>query len=69
MPYVMETEALSGHATPEGTDKYYRRSQYDEYKSLDVHHMHFKSPFDSELKITSLGYGTYVGEADDKTDY
>ena len=32
-------------------------------------HMHFKSPFDSELKITSLGYGTYVGEADDQTDY
>jgi len=69
MPYSMTIERLPGFATVEGTERYYRRSQYDEYKSLDVSHMHFKSPFDSELKVTSLGYGTYVGEADDATDF
>jgi len=34
-----------------------------------VHHQNFRSPFDSDLKVSSLGYGTYVGEADDKTDF
>jgi len=26
-------------------------------------------PFNSDLKISSLGYGTYMGDPDDKTDY
>lgn len=42
MPYAMETSRLKGFATAEGTDRYYRRSQYDEYKALDVSHAHFK---------------------------
>jgi len=69
MPYVMEMGRLPGCATKEGTERYYRRSQYDEFKAFDVHHQHFKSPFDSELKITSVGIGSYVGEADDITDF
>lgn len=69
MPYAMETGRLQGFATAEGTDRYYRRSQYDEFKSLDVSHAHFKTPFKSDLKVSTLGYGTYMGEADDKNDY
>ena len=65
----METGRLQGFATAEGTDRYYRRSQYDEFKSLDVSHAHFKTPFKSDLKVSTLGYGTYMGEADDKNDY
>lgn len=69
MPYVMETERLKGFATAQGTERYYRRSQYDEFKSLDVSHAHFKTPFKSDLKVSTLGYGTYMGDADDMTDY
>lgn len=69
MPYAMETERLKGFATQKGTERYYRRSQYDEFKALDVSHAHFKTPFKSDLKVSTLGYGTYMGEADDMTDY
>ena len=69
-PYFMKQDRLKGFATPEGTDKYYRRSQYDENEDgLEVHPLHFRSPFDSQLKLTTLGYGSYVGEPDDQTDY
>ena len=65
----MTVDKLPGFATSQGTERYYRRSQYDEFKSLDVAHSHFKTPFKSDLKISTLGYGSYVGEADDATDY
>ncbi len=32
-------------------------------------HAHFRTPFQSDLKLSSIGYGSYVGDADDKTDY
>ena len=60
---------MKGYATQVGTDKYYRRSQYDVYNSLNVSSQHFRTPFNSDLKITSIGYGTYMGDPDDKTDY
>lgn len=65
----MAQERLPGFATSEGTDRYFRRSQYDEYNSLEVSPAHFRNPFKSDLKISSIGFGTYVGTADDKTDY
>jgi aryl-alcohol dehydrogenase-like predicted oxidoreductase len=36
---------------------------------LEVHPDNFKSPFNSDLKISSIGYGTYIGDPDDHTDY
>ena len=69
MPYAMETQRLKGYATAEGTERYYRRSQYDEYGSYDVSPQHFKMPLHSDLKITTLGYGSYIGDPDDKTDF
>lgn len=34
-----------------------------------MHYDNFKSPFNSDLKISTLGYGTYMGDPDDLTDY
>lgn len=75
--YYMEKDRLKGFATVEGTEKYYRRSQnepedinqinYNE--SLQVHHSNFRSPFNSLLKISTIGYGSYMGNPDDMTDY
>lgn len=60
---------MPGYATAEGTERYYRRSQYDEYNEYNVSSDHFKTPLKSDIKVTSLGYGTYTGEADDITDF
>lgn len=65
----MEQNRIKGFATKEGTDKYYRRSQYGEHEALEVHPENFRMPFNSEIKLSSLGYGTYMGDPDDKTDY
>lgn len=77
--YYMEPNRLKGFATVEGTDKYYRRSQNDESdvepgkmnynESLQVHHQNFRSPINSMLKLSSIGYGSYMGNPDDLTDY
>ena len=75
----MESKRLKGFATVEGTDKFYRRSQNDESEvepgkinyneSLQVHHQNFRSPQNSMLKLSSIGYGSYMGNPDDLTDY
>ena len=66
----METRRLEGFATPEGTDRFYRRAMNeDSYDVLEVSHQNFNSPFNSELKISSIGYGTYMGNPDDFTDF
>lgn len=36
---------------------------------MEVHPENFKYPFNSNLKLTSVGYGTYMGDPDDVTDY
>jgi len=36
---------------------------------MEVHPENFKSPFNSNLRISSLGYGTYMGQPDDMTDW
>jgi aryl-alcohol dehydrogenase-like predicted oxidoreductase len=36
---------------------------------MEVHPENFKSPFNSLIKLTSIGYGSYMGDPDDQTDY
>ena len=36
---------------------------------MEVHPDNFKTPFKSEIKLSSLGYGTYIGDPDDYTDF
>ena len=36
---------------------------------MEVHPDNFKNPFNSDLKISSIGYGTYMGDASDYTDW
>lgn len=68
--YYLDNAALKGWATPEGTDKYYRMSQYGEVEGLVVHHENFNGLFHDELlKLSSVGIGTYTGEPDDATDF
>lgn len=43
-------------------------SQYEDL-NLEVHPDNFKSPFNSDLKISSIGYGSYMGDYDDYTDF
>lgn len=70
MTYLKLNEPLKGWATPAGTDKYYRMSQYGEVEGLEVHHENFKSLFHNEmLKISSVGLGSYMGDPDDITDF
>jgi len=67
--YFRAGERLKGYATELGTDAYYRKSQYDE-PHLEVHPTNFKAPFENmNLKISSLGVGTYMGDPDDYTDF
>jgi aryl-alcohol dehydrogenase-like predicted oxidoreductase len=66
----MNQKRLKGHATMEGTDKFYRRAMNEnEVDAFEVHHENFRSPFNSQLKISSLGIGSYVGDPCDLTDY
>jgi predicted aldo/keto reductase-like oxidoreductase len=67
-PFYFDNVPLPGFATEEGTDAYYKRSQYEDL-NLEVHPDNFKTPFESNIKISSIGYGTYIGDPDDYTDY
>jgi hypothetical protein len=70
MYYLNINQPLKGWASQEGTEKYYRMSQYGEVENLDVHHDNFKSLVHNEMiRITSLGIGTYMGNPDDITDF
>ena len=45
-------------------------SQYGEADNLDVHHDNFKALAQNEqIRITSIGIGSYMGEPDDQTDF
>ena len=47
-PYFMDLKPLRGHATNEGTDKFYRRAMNEnEVDAFEVHHENFRSPFNS----------------------
>ena len=61
---------LQGNADEDGTQRYYNLSQYGEIDNLNVHHDNFKTPCHNEkLRISSVGFGTYMGEPDDETDF
>lgn len=67
--FLNNTEPLEGFCSAEGTQKYYDRSQSGD-TVLDVHPDNFKSPLHApELKISSIGYGSYMGDPDDFTDF
>jgi len=69
-PYYMDLKRLRGHATQEGTDKYYRRAMNEnEADAHEVHPENFRSPFNSLVRISSMGIGSYIGDPDDFTDY
>lgn len=34
-----------------------------------VHHENFRSPYNSMVKVSSVGIGSYMGDPDDLTDY
>ena len=69
-PYYMDLKRLRGYATQEGTDRYYRRAMNEnEVDAFEVHPENFRYPFNSMLRISSLGIGSYVGDPDDFTDY
>jgi hypothetical protein len=36
---------------------------------MEVHPENFKTPFNSNLKLSSIGYGSYVGEPNDIDDW
>jgi aryl-alcohol dehydrogenase-like predicted oxidoreductase len=67
--YYKAGERLRGWASEQGTDTYYRRSQYEDV-NLEVHPSNFRAPFENmNLKLSSLGVGTYMGDPDDITDF
>ena len=71
--YLDLKKKLAGSATADGTDKYYRLSQYGEGEfgqNLDVHHENFRDLMHNEnIKLSSLGIGSYMGEPTDKVDF
>jgi diketogulonate reductase-like aldo/keto reductase len=56
-------DLISGHATEEGTMRYTQRNK-DE-----VHSLNFRTLYNSGVKISSIGLGTYMGPPDDITDF
>ena len=69
-PYYMDQRRLKGFATKEGTERFYRRAMNEnDMDSHEVHHENFRCPFKSEVKVTTLGIGSYMGDPDDITDY
>ena len=36
---------------------------------MEVHPENFKTPYNTGLKLSSIGYGTYIGDPDDMTDF
>ena len=69
-PFFMDKKPLRGFATKEGTDRFYRRAMNEnEVDSFEVHHENFRCIMGSEVKVSTLGIGSYVGDPDDMTDY
>ena len=69
-PFFMRAKRLSGHATYDGTTKFFKRAIGEgDADDLDVHPGNFRTPLHSDLKLSSLGIGTYMGDPDDLTDF
>ena len=41
----------------------------NEIDNFEVHHENFRCVLNSEVKVSTLGIGSYVGDPDDWTDY
>eukprot|EP00347_Sterkiella_histriomuscorum_P019348 403341986 len=67
--YFDQSTRLHGHCSEAGTDRFYRRSQSGENSQYEVHPENFKHTYNQGLKLSSIGYGTYMGDPDDLTDY
>jgi hypothetical protein len=56
-------EPLPGHATEDGTLNYSKRN------TEEVHSQHFRKLYNSDITVSSIGLGTYIGPPDDITDF
>jgi diketogulonate reductase-like aldo/keto reductase len=56
-------ELLPGFATEDGTLNFTKRN------TEEVHSAHFRSLYNSDINISSIGMGTYIGPPDDITDF
>jgi len=61
--YSYSEVALKGFATSEATENYSKRNK-DE-----VHKDHFRTLYDENIKVSSMGLGTYIGAPDDINDF
>jgi len=61
--FNLDESPLLGHADKQGTLKYSLRNKEE------VHKDHFKELFYTNLKVSTIGLGTYVGPPDDITDF
>jgi hypothetical protein len=61
--YSFYDKALKGFGNAEGTDKYTKRN------TKEVHKDHFREIYNSNIKISSFGLGTYIGAPDDINDF
>lgn len=61
--YEFNNKKLKGFATGEKTEKFSTRN------TKEVHKNHFREIYNSEVKISSLGLGTYIGAPDDVNDF
>ncbi len=61
--YQYSENLIKGYATCEATEKYSKRN-VDE-----VHKEHFRKLYNSNIKISSIGIGTYIGAPDDINDF
>jgi len=63
MEYNFKNDPLTGFATAEATEKYSQRNKEE------IHKEHFRKLFNEEIKISSIGLGTYIGAPDDINDF
>jgi hypothetical protein len=61
--YTFTNIALKGYANAESTYNYTKRN------IKEVHKDHFREIYNSNIKISSLGLGTYMGAPDDINDF
>ena len=61
--YCYSDIPLKGFATSEATEKYSKRN------SDEVHKDHFRTLYNENLKVSSMGLGTYIGAPDDINDF
>ena len=56
-------DSITGYATENGTLAFSNRNKQE------VHGLNFRNLYDSEIKISSIGIGTYIGPPDDINDF